>query len=571
MPRKARRARTVQESEPADAATRTAPVGSNRQTRSGGAARSTTVGEETSATRTGIKRRRQEDLAETSSKRRAAAINTRRTTARLDASGADESETENGEDDAPHNQAFYDSINSIAGASQPRQQQGGQDPASQQLLLEEEVARLNAIYDFNEDDDEPPANASTAAHKQRAASVSLGGDTFDADSPDPDEDLPLESTDAASEADMDADDTLVPRDEASITLDITEVAHEPTSIVSLEKLRLMLNLMTQRGWTGDSDYADDVLPGSQEPLDDWCSRHETTLGRGSLKRLFRTTHRLLLMIKTMPRAPRYAEQASHLCDNKKQVEKALEAVRQATNQVVDHVPSGTNLTDLQLREAKAARKAICLKIMPLLVLCLKEAFLVGTNLSSDVDAPLPEEGLFIASTLELPRLLLGWCLQLHQALGPLLDERRLNSSDKATRTAARNRRRLRPHLEHSCRTLRKAKTQTEKLRQRQMRGDLDAEIRRTQVEQDRQQKERDKQQMQLITNHSHKLREVDDYLKRHRWHMWEDDGLRETIRRVANPDIDVLLKLVGPDRRACDVVRRVGELKAMLASVTYDD
>lgn len=602
MPRPGLRPGTATGSEPTETETNTVPARSTRQTRS--RALMATAGRENAPKSAGTKRALQGGSPEPSSKRQAGRTRNRTTATVFTRNNGRPAEHE--EDEAPRDQHFYNRINATAGAARSQAPQVGSDPPAQQLQDEtqrvsndawdgtsgndREIAievseqnqsaasskskqRVDGIYEVPDDGGNNNAGRKSSRH-QKAPSPELGGNGSSYE-PSDEESEQLDGHESPDEEqhgpepDLGAKDTTRVEEGVPITLNIpdtpesakdSEAPEDEASTVGLEKLRLMLKLMGRRGWTGDNDYEDNLLRGNHESASDWQKRHGVQLGTHNLRILFDRAHRLMKVIEPIPRVPQYGEQVDYFRDKKEDIEKALNSVQRATVRVVGEMSSEEDSPDLRKRRGKAARKAICGKIMPMLTLCLKEAFLVGTNLTSDIDAPLPAEGIFIPSALDLLRLVLDWCLQLYEALAPQLDETQLRPETKDAQTALNNRRRLRTYLEHSHRTLKKARNPAEERLRRQQAIEMSEEARKRREEKAKDEREKQERQMQLVREASQRILIEDKYLKEHGWHMWEDEALRDTIEKVSNPKIETLVSLV-PSRTVDEVRQRVSELR----------
>ncbi|UNI18086.1 hypothetical protein JDV02_004377 [Purpureocillium takamizusanense] len=570
MPRPVGRPRAAKGPKPTDAETN-APAGlSTRQTRSRALKTAAAMGRE-DATATAEKKRALNDGSPGQPPKRPARRGTRiRTKVAAPNSSInnnDGSATEAEEDEeAPQNHNFYNKINVSAGVTRSQEPQKKPSLASQQSLEEHEDLYAHLVDFLSDDNPEGPA-AKRSGLQQKTRSPELGANGSSSEPPDRLNEK-LDRDESPEQKQHDVETGLGAKDiptrvaeRVTITTNVADTAEGAVdaegpevqpSIVSLEKLSLMLKLMAKRGWTGDNDYADELLPHGHERGTNWLKRHAKELGTKDLRALFQMTYELIRILKRIPRIPKYQQQAGHLRAEKETIKTALEAVGRATARV----------TDPRLQLTKAARTGICKKVMPMLVLCLREAVLVGTLVTSDAGVPLPVEGLLIPSALELPRLVLAWCLQLYMVLEPQLDENRIQAATKNEKMTLTNRRRIKTYLGDLLHKLKQADDPLNQRLHRQMATQMQQETRRIREKEARDERDKQERQMQLVREASQRILIEDKYLRDHGWRIWEDEALRDTLDKVSNPKIETLVGLV-PGRTEYEVRRRVAELREM--------
>ncbi|PNY18450.1 Uncharacterized protein TCAP_07523 [Tolypocladium capitatum] len=359
--------------------------------------------------------------------------------------------------------------------------------------------------------------------------------------------------------------------------DTDESGEEETVDITSDGLRRIVHLMGLRGWTNDGgQYANELLCQEDESEQEWMDRNGTYLkGDGRCKRLYTEVHHLLKLCQGAPKFPDLHGQLEHL--GRAAIEEAFNATQASIGRFVADVEKSTTKSarnaDKRSAWAKKAVGSLYLRIIPLLVLCLKQAFLMGT--AAAIDDVTPEEGRFMACTIQRQLVITRWIKLLYKVLRdglesnppwPITDSRKEKENLKS---AAKNRRYFENHLDifHGRLELAmeelKRRADAPRLRQQAMENDKRAQAARE--EKERKVREARDRQMQLFAESTRRMRAAeprDEYYEKHGWYLWEDERLLDMMRRVVWPDPHAL-KACVKRRSSEELKRRVDELRDM--------
>ncbi|POR32263.1 Uncharacterized protein TPAR_07527 [Tolypocladium paradoxum] len=351
---------------------------------------------------------------------------------------------------------------------------------------------------------------------------------------------------------------------------------EPVDITS-DGLRGMVKLMGHPGWTNEGkQYADELLRQEDESEKEWMDRNSTYLkGNGRCKRLYAEVHHLLKLCQGVPKPPDFGGQIGYFCEQKEAVEKAFNAIQASVDSIVANMDKSMTRSarnsDQRSTSAKKAVKSLYRRIIPLLVLCLQQAFLVGV--ADAIEDDTPEEGQFTACTIRPQLIITEWIVRLYDVLREELESNRPQAptdsmkEQKILDTAAEKRRYLEKHVEkfHSRLKLAKAelKRRANAPRLRQQAIDKDRRAQAAREERERQVRESRDRQMQLFAESTQRMRAAerrDEYYEKHGWYLWEDERLLGMIQRVVSPEA-VALQACLPRRSLEELKRRVDEIR----------
>ncbi|KAK7414600.1 hypothetical protein QQX98_006537 [Neonectria punicea] len=383
-----------------------------------------------------------------------------------------------------------------------------------------------------------------------------------------------------------------------------------TTKVSSEWVGNLIQRMQYGGWTGDKHWENDfvVQVGETKPL--WLKRHEEFLRPEKCKNLFTHLNNLRELCHDMPKATDIEEQSKYRLEKNDVFQKSFATIESLVTYICKRI-SDQMLpdTDRKVKWGNPAVKTLHEKIIPMLLVVLKESFLAGGALTFDKGKKSDlNEGCFTLSTLTLPLKVVGWVSRLYGVGTQYLDQfppKPLSDSEAAAkriRSAKLQRGWLRKPLANMQTALEKAKGMLDYFasapqrkkeimeRQLQMQKKLerDRQEKRKRREKDRQEamemdqvlrEERERMeleerkaqdlQMQLFVGSIQRMKAPeaneasarDAYYSKHGgWYQWEDERLLQMIRTVEKPDLRALTPLV-PERSVDEVAQRVRDLK----------
>ncbi|KND88589.1 hypothetical protein TOPH_06748 [Tolypocladium ophioglossoides CBS 100239] len=519
----------------------------------------------------------------------------------------DKSEDE-GADEAPKDPDFYHTLNErsragLGAPSRPNEQQNDSREAEEQL--QKEFREQEDIYAFEGSDDaagngrenqprgvpEPEATGgmqhdrtirtrgkkAARGKKAKAKPVrkSRRQRTGSVDLATPDEEQAAVSQTPEERGEGDEDEEADKADEdANGEGDNGE---EKTVDITSDGLRGMVRLVGHRGWTNEGgQYADELLRQEDESEKEWMGRNSKYLkGDGRCKRLYAEVHHLLKLYQGGPKFPDLDGQIVYLREQKEAIEEAVNAIQASIDGIVtDMEKTMTNFArnvDKRWKWAKEAAKSLYRRIIPLLVLCFKQSFLVGTAAVMEDDTP--EEGQFKACTIQPQLVITRWIVLLYDVLRDELENNPPRPTTDAKKeqenldTVAKQRGYLGKHLDRFHERLKLAKkelkgrTDAPRLRQQAIENDRQAQAARE--EKERNMREARDRQMQLFAESTQRMRAAeprDEYYEKQGWYLWEDERLLDMIRRVVSPDVYALQACL-PRRSLEELKRRVVELR----------
>ncbi|KPM34209.1 hypothetical protein AK830_g12364 [Neonectria ditissima] len=435
---------------------------------------------------------------------------------------------------------------------------------------------------------------------------------------------PNEEDPSSSAAEPETPNSPAPDASAQVVLE-DPVDTEPTSKTEIEKTEVsgewvgkLIKKMKYGGWTDDRNWEIDftVPEGGSKPV--WLKRHEKFLRPEKCKELFKYLDHLRELCHDMPKATNIEAHIEYQLEKEEAFRKSFAVI----DSLVNHIWTKISAQILPPKDPKAkwgqsAAETLHKRIIPMLILVLRETFVAGGALMIDSGTKSESnEACFTLSTLALPLKVMVWLHRLYE-IGtvysdefppkPVSDSK--SDADKVE-SAIKRRQKLITPLSYMRNALEQAKARLEYLasapqrkkeamakqqqiskeikeRQRQNRQKLERqqqEERKRRIEEgkgameidqvlreERERREEEErqaqdQQMQLFLGSIQRMNGSeanprDAYFDKHGgWYQWEDERLLQMIRTVERPDLQALAPLV-PGRSVDELAQRVRDLK----------
>ncbi|PHH89461.1 hypothetical protein CDD83_6027 [Cordyceps sp. RAO-2017] len=267
---------------------------------------------------------------------------------------------------APGNSAFYDGINQRARA--------GRSPAMGALTVQKQrTGRAKVTPSENQKEDHGDESSGDESSGVESAVGERSGDERSGEE---------SSGDESSGSDKGVDDG------AESLLRLPHSSKEPTVVEAGSG-----GLVTLFNICGKGKY---LLPRESETRKEWWHRMKQDLG-AERERLYKKILRLLQHLEDLPRAPAFEEQVKYLRTHQADIERNLRGIQKRIDQIESlSISPGTPNKNNGWHQG----------LVPILVHCLKGAFLAGTN-----DNDFRRRGKFTAGTLALFFLLCRWIEQ----------------------------------------------------------------------------------------------------------------------------------------------------------------
>lgn len=382
--------------------------------------------------------------------------------------------------------------------------------------------------------------------------------------------------------------------EDSLLVDVPgQAGSSPTTEISSEFLSLLVSKMSEKGWAEDSDWLTEFAPKVDQDSAVWLRKHVTSIRSKQCRSLFRHLSVLREITSEMPKSPDIDEQFDFLREKKSYLDTAFSSIRGLVDQIARKISSEIGMADEETDSEEPRRvgqivASLHSKIIPMLVLVLREAFMVGGHqLSAKNGQRLPlEKGEFTSSTLQILLRIIGWTQRLHKNMWEYLQcypPKPVNETKTAINLVARRQRgrekaggyldKVQAEFRKSMETLDRLARAPELERQAR---ENDRKMKLHREQKDRERREAQERQWQLFVCSTQQLGSAarstpapqqghqgssEDYYQRYGgWHYWEDDKLLNTIRKVLRPNMSVLATRV-PSRSVAEVEQRVKELK----------
>ncbi|KAG8423443.1 hypothetical protein J3458_000341 [Metarhizium acridum] len=512
------------------------------------------------------------------------------------------------EDDVPQDPNFYKNINdSAAGKTKARRATMAvreDDAAAEEQLLQESQQREGHVLAEEEEQNDPwsyrdsaePSNDDDESHESHrevdgekdvdvaGEGEDQGEETEESDGEDGSSDDDVREVTGSAVAPGSASQINNLENIASIDVistDIVYIEPEPpdrsasTFYLNCDGLNTMINAMGKRGWMSTpGEWTDQLLRIEEE------SRTESEATKAdNCTKLFHEILALWRNCKEMPKAPLLNLQAQFLREHSQSIRKNLKVVRSLTRQIKSEASESIPIkgSSRQKQDARRKQKGVLTRIhgrlMPALVLALKEALLLGgySRLGSKPETISIKDGQFMACTLQFALRIVGFIDQLYGVVLTHLkpegeNEKTVRMTQRQTRIAFANHIRvLKPRILAGMNELKRlAETPIlhAELAERSRR------LREAQEERDRIIREKKDEQMMLFVASTRRTPEDtpkprDEYYDRHGWRLWEDEVLLAVIRRTRSPNLVLLARQV-PGRSLQEVTSRVAELRELI-------
>lgn len=374
-----------------------------------------------------------------------------------------------------------------------------------------------------------------------------------------------------------------------ISTDMTYIEPEPQGASPLvfsldcDGLNTIIADMGKRGWMNEKgEWADELLQNEEEfeteTETQWQTRHSEVIKTKNCMKLFLGVMELYQNCKDMPNAPALDEQAEFLRTHSQEIQKNLKQVRNVTRQIKNQASKSIQGNSKQNTAEHQRRKELwtCIykRLIPVLVLALKEALLLGgySRYETKPETISGKDGRFMACTLQFAVRIVGFIDQLYtlvmQHLATEEDtENKVHKAMRSHRRAFANHFRvLQPRVLAGMQELKRRAEAP--VRQIEM-AERSLRAREAQEESDRIIREKQDRQMMLFIASTHRVRERppppprDEYYEKHGWRMWEDEILLGVIRKTKSPNLAVLARQI-PGRSTVQVIDRVGELRELM-------
>ncbi|KAK9440619.1 hypothetical protein VB005_05251 [Metarhizium brunneum] len=480
------------------------------------------------------------------------------------------------EDDVPQDPNFFKNINdSAAGKTKAKRVTivvPEDDAAAEEQLLQESQQREGQVLAEEKEQSDPSSYRDSAessddddeSHEEVDGEKDVGvvgeGDDQGEEAEDSD------GEDSSSDDDVrEVTSSAVAPDSASRTNNVEHIAGKAvisTNIGYIEPeppdrsastyylncggLNEMINAMGKQGWMGTKgEWADQLLQIEKE-----SKTESEAIKADNCTKLFHETIALWQICKDMPKAPSLNSQAQYLREHSQSIQKNLKVVRSLTKQV----------------KSEASKR----KLMPALVLALKEALLLGgySRLKSKPETISIKNGQFMACTLQFAFRIVGFIDQLYDVVLTHLKSQEKNENtvrsmrDRTRMAFANHVRVLEPRIllgMNELKRLAEAPILNAEL------AEQSRQLREAQEERDQIIKEKNDEQMRLFVASTQRTLEDtpkprDEYYDRHGWRLWEDEVLLGVIRKTRSPNL-VLLSRQVPGRSLQEVTNRVAELR----------
>jgi hypothetical protein len=503
------------------------------------------------------------------------------------------------QDEAPKDAEFYERINDrVAGKTGAKRKASAiaaDDAEAEEQLLQETQER----EDFNvaqesggdeedvdaelhqgsdgvssEDEDEEVEEQQREGGEQ--AEESPGRDDADADNVRGTADRADGSTAPGSSVRLDEMEYIARVEVISADMEYIEPEHPDTYastfFLNCDKLNNMIKLMGKKGWINQKgDWEAKLLQTGEEPGSEE-EEAEHPVENEDCTKLFQEIDALRKNCIEMTKASDLEEQASFLRSNSQRIRGTLEAVKSLTERVHKNAPEPEQGKKKLPKNAQRKRQElltwIYIKLIPALVLTLKEALLLGGYSRMDTK---PEtisnlNGQFMACTLQFPLRIIGFMDQLYSVVSTQ-DEMHMKLGLRKNRVAFAR------YLGELEILILKGMNELKRMAQAPMRAaELEEQARRERklhLRRERLAREARERQMRMFIASTHRLSQgyrqpsQDAYYNKHGWRLQEDEALLGVIRKTRSPNMLVLATLV-PHRTVNEVMHRMGELREMM-------
>lgn len=390
---------------------------------------------------------------------------------------------------------------------------------------------------------------------------------------------------------------------------------EPITVTIEQKyLDTMLHWMRFRGWVYEKDWRDEILLGDDETRQTWLKRQRPYLKNKGNRKLFLNLGTLWRLCHEMPKFPDIKQQFEYLHQHGDVFRKSMKTsrllVEQVSSEIVAQLDGPTDGKDPRQELATLAVKDLCKRIIPMLVLLLKEAFMLGGVEGVGKTMSPSDKCEFTSTTLQFVVRVTRWMKRLYGVMTAFYEAHPPKSISSLQAENNRKSREQRSHLstplDQMIKSINRAVEQLDRrvnapqhrkeaeandkalrsYREKRERERIEAEdIQMQRFIQSTQREPRRRHEPQFSSsmlrssapqsgmievseagspapNHSVLYQGKPDeyFVKNGGWYFWEDDRLLNMIRKVLKPNIAVLQELL-PHRTEGQVGDRVAVLK----------
>lgn len=381
-------------------------------------------------------------------------------------------------------------------------------------------------------------------------------------------------------------------------------------------LKKLLSQMRLRGWVYEHEWVNILLMQKDENQKGWLRRQKHVVKTKKCRRLMEQLIKLWIICREMPKVPQLKEQFQYLREKKDALSKCMSTIHPMVQAIAGDIEAQKKLPrddkSPQRKEAQALVRDLYRRVIPMLAILVKEAFMLGGASGPKRDLEPLEESTLVASTFQILLRVKGWMRRLYTwmefdlTVHPLTPITNTEYEMKHLEIAKTQRERVAAPIEKLHLLVKKA--YNELLRQlEQPRTQAKAIEKDDALLREREKKEEERlkaqgRQMQLFIESTQRMRNgirasgsrfsaihppgsrlatrrslesqppsrrpttsqdhVDNeyYQKHGGWYYKEDDYLLKMIRKVLKPDLKVLAGLL-PHRTLGEVEQRVGALK----------
>lgn len=392
---------------------------------------------------------------------------------------------------------------------------------------------------------------------------------------------------------------------------------EPTIIgLKTKILKKLLSQMKYRGWVHENEWVNILLMQKDEDQEGWLRRQKHVVKTKKCRQLMKQLNELWIICHEMPKAPEFEEQFQYLREKKDALSKCMSTIHQMVQAIVGEIRAQKGLPQddesRQRKRAQALVRDLYKRVIPMLAILVKEAFMLGGASGPKRDLVPFEESQLVASTFQILLRIKGWMRRLYRwmefdlSVHPLMPVTDTEYERKHLETAKTQRERVALPIENLHLLVKKANNQLlRQMEQPQTQAKIIEKDEALLLEREKQEEKRlqaQDRQMQLFIESTQRMRNhirasgsrfsairppgsrlatrrsiesqpssrrpttsqdhvEDEYYQKHGgWYYEEDDYLLKMIRKVLKPDLKVLADLL-PHRSLGEVEQRVGALK----------
>ncbi|KAH7013288.1 hypothetical protein EDB80DRAFT_368040 [Ilyonectria destructans] len=188
-----------------------------------------------------------------------------------------------------------------------------------------------------------------------------------------------------------------------------------TTDISNVFILTLVSKMKFGGWAGDKNWEGEFTAKEGESKSTWLKHHEEFLQPKKCKDLFKHLSYLRTLCREMPNAPDLEAQFEYIRRKSSTFRKSIKTIDSLVSHVCKHINDQIQLATENAPHdpnwGQNAVKTLHKKIIPMLVLVLREGFLTGGAVAVHDGKATTSE--FTSSTLQLPLRIIGWLQRLY--------------------------------------------------------------------------------------------------------------------------------------------------------------